>query len=128
MIDERRKLMSEGEEFNDLFSRLLAANDSEQDAKRSLSTQEIFGEMFLLLLAGHETSAHAVSEALIGIRRAKTEAQASQKTPVESATLAGPAILAEAADDLKAVGRIATLDLVEADEVAVSDVVLAEES
>jgi Valyl-tRNA synthetase len=70
----------------------------------------------------------AVSEALIGIRRAKTEAQASQKTPVESATLAGPAILAEAADDLKAVGRIATLDLVEADEVAVSDVVLAEES
>lgn len=70
----------------------------------------------------------AVSEALIGIRRAKTEAQASQKTPVVTATLAGPALLAEAADDLRAVGRIATLELVEADEIAVSGIVLAEES
>jgi valyl-tRNA synthetase len=70
----------------------------------------------------------AVSAALIGIRRAKTEAQASQKTPVVSATLAGPAILAEAADDLRAVGRIETLELVVAEEIAVSDVVLAEES
>jgi valyl-tRNA synthetase len=68
----------------------------------------------------------AVSAALIGIRRAKTEAQASQKTEVASATLAGPAILAEGADDLKAVGRIAELTLVTADEIAVSDVVLAE--
>jgi Valyl-tRNA synthetase len=70
----------------------------------------------------------AVSAALIGIRRAKTEAQASQKTPVVTATLAGPAILAEAADDLKAVGRIQSLELVEAEEIAVSGIVLAEES
>ncbi len=68
----------------------------------------------------------AVSEALIGIRRAKTDAKASQKTPVASATLAGPAILAEAADDLRAVGRIERLDLVEAESVEVRDVVLAE--
>jgi valyl-tRNA synthetase len=68
----------------------------------------------------------AVSAALIGIRRAKTEAQASQKTEVTSAVLAGPAFLAEAADDLKAVGKIAELTLVTADEIAVSDIVLAE--
>jgi len=68
----------------------------------------------------------AVSAALIGIRRAKTDAKASQKTDVLSATLAGPAMLAEAAGDLRAVGRIARLDLVTADEVAVTDVVLAE--
>jgi valyl-tRNA synthetase len=68
----------------------------------------------------------AVGEALIGIRRAKTDAKASQKTEVLSATLAGPAILAEAVDDLRAVGRIGELTLVQADEVAVSDVVLAE--
>jgi valyl-tRNA synthetase len=68
----------------------------------------------------------AVSEALIGIRRAKTDAKASQKTEVVSATLAGPAMLAEAADDLKAVGRIAELTIVEADEIAVTDIVLAE--
>ncbi|QNO36741.1 valine--tRNA ligase [Protaetiibacter sp. SSC-01] len=68
----------------------------------------------------------AVSAALVGIRRAKTDAKASQKTPVTSATLAGPAIIAEAADDLRAVGRIERLDLVEAEEVEVRDVVLAE--
>src|SRR5690606_14611597 len=69
----------------------------------------------------------AVSAALIGIRRAKTDAKASQKTEVVSAVLAGPALLAEAAGDLKAVGRIQQLDLVEAEEVAVSDIVLAEQ-
>jgi valyl-tRNA synthetase len=69
----------------------------------------------------------AVSAALIGIRRAKTDAKASQKTEVVSATLAGPALLAEGADDLKAVGRIAELALVEADEIAVTDIVLAEQ-
>jgi len=68
----------------------------------------------------------AVSAALIGIRRAKTEAKASQKTEVLSATLAGPAFLAEAADDLKAVGRIAELTFVEALEIDVTDIVLAE--
>ncbi|HWM33520.1 MAG TPA: valine--tRNA ligase [Pseudolysinimonas sp.] len=69
----------------------------------------------------------AVSAALIGIRRAKTDAKASQKTEMLSATLAGPALLAEAVDDLTAVGRIAELALIEADEVAVTDVVLAEQ-
>ncbi|CAN5286803.1 valine--tRNA ligase [soil metagenome] len=69
----------------------------------------------------------AVSAALIGIRRAKTDAKASQKTDVLSATLTGPAIIAEAADDLKAVGRIAELTVVEGDEIAVTEVVLAEQ-
>ncbi|WP_294179940.1 valine--tRNA ligase [uncultured Schumannella sp.] len=68
-----------------------------------------------------------VSAALIGIRRAKTDAKASQKTEVLSAVLAGPAMLAEAVDDLRAVGRIAELTLVEAEEVAVTEIVLAEQ-
>ena len=67
-----------------------------------------------------------VSEALIGIRRAKTDAKASQKTEVTSATIAGPALLREAADDLRAVGRIADLEFTDADEVAVTSIVLAE--
>jgi valyl-tRNA synthetase len=67
-----------------------------------------------------------VGEALIGIRRAKTEAKASQKTDVASATIAGPALLREAADDLRAVGRIAELEFAESDEVAVTSIVLAE--
>ncbi|MGV8857435.1 valine--tRNA ligase [Rhodoglobus sp.] len=68
----------------------------------------------------------AVSQALISIRRAKTDAKASQKTEVSTATLAGPALIAAAIDDLKAVGRIHDLTIVEADEIEVRDIVLVE--
>jgi valyl-tRNA synthetase len=68
-----------------------------------------------------------VSEALIGIRRAKTDAKASQKTEVTSATISGPALLELGLDDLKGVGRIATVTFVESDTVTVSDIVLAEQ-
>ncbi len=67
-----------------------------------------------------------VSEALIGIRRAKTDAKASQKTEVVSATIAGPALLRLGLADLQAVGRIAAVEFVEADEIDVRDIVLAE--
>ena len=64
--------------------------------------------------------------ALIGIRGAKTEAKASQKTPVTRAVVAGPALLADAKDDLAAVGRIENLELVESTEVAVQSIELGE--
>ncbi|MFV4912243.1 valine--tRNA ligase [Microbacterium lacticum] len=58
----------------------------------------------------------AASEALIGIRRAKTEAKASQKTPVARLVLRAPdataAALTRAEGDLKAVGRIESLEIV----------------
>lgn len=71
----------------------------------------------------------AASAALIGIRRAKTEAKASQKTPVARAVIAAPAsaldALQAAAGDLQAVGRIAELTLVEGEELAVTEIELA---
>ncbi len=67
----------------------------------------------------------AASEALVSIRRAKTDAKASQKTDVVSATIAGPAILAGGLDDLKAVGRIASVEFVESESIEVRDIVLA---
>jgi valyl-tRNA synthetase len=69
----------------------------------------------------------AVSEALIGIRRAKTEAKASQKTPVLSLTIHSPhvAALRLAEGDLRAVGRIETIAFVEADATTVTDIVFA---
>ncbi|WP_336646144.1 valine--tRNA ligase [Microbacterium sp. USHLN186] len=71
----------------------------------------------------------AASAALIGIRRAKTEAKASQKTPVRTATIQAPAAtldaLRAAADDLRAVGRIAELEFVEGDELVVTAIELA---
>ncbi len=71
----------------------------------------------------------AVSEALIGIRRAKTEAKASQKTPVARLVLGAPAAvrdaLASTDGDLKAVGRIADLAFADADAIAVHDLEFA---
>ena len=79
--------------------------------------------------AGDPAVLATASKALIGIRRAKTEAKASQKTPVSSATIAAPAAdlaaLRAAADDLRAVGRIAELDFFEADELLVTAIELA---
>ena len=66
-----------------------------------------------------------VSAALIGIRRAKTDAKASQKTPVAHATISAPLLLAEAAGDLKAVGRIDTLDIQRGESVEVLAIELA---
>ncbi|WP_173924074.1 valine--tRNA ligase [Agromyces sp. Marseille-P2726] len=68
------------------------------------------------------------SSALTGIRRAKTDAKASQKTPVARAVIAAPAagitLLQSAASDLRAVGRIAELEFAEAEEFEVREIVL----
>ena len=81
-------------------------------------------------LGGDPAVLVAASEALIGIRRAKTEAKASQKTPVERAAIAAPAVQAAAlrlaASDLKAVGRIAELEISDGDAFAVTEIDLAE--
>ncbi|GLI28866.1 valine--tRNA ligase [Agromyces rhizosphaerae] len=79
--------------------------------------------------AGDPELLRLASAALTGIRRAKTDAKASQRTPVSQARIGGPAadiaLLAQAAGDLRAVGRIEALDFDEADELGVSEVVLA---
>ncbi|MGC5171182.1 valine--tRNA ligase [Microbacterium sp. DT81.1] len=71
----------------------------------------------------------AASAALVGIRRAKTEAKASQKTPVARATVTAPAetlnALRFAEGDLRAVGRISDLTLVEGDALTVTSIELA---
>ncbi|ANJ26976.1 valine--tRNA ligase [Agromyces aureus] len=68
------------------------------------------------------------SLALTGIRRAKTAAKASQKTPVTRAVIAAPAatvaLLTAVASDLRAVGRIAELSFVEGDDFEVRDIEL----
>jgi valyl-tRNA synthetase len=68
-------------------------------------------------------------EALVGIRRAKTDAKASQKTQVASAVIAGPdgkvELLQLAEGDLRAVGRIEDLSFEHGPDVRVSRIVLA---
>lgn len=74
----------------------------------------------------------AVGSALIGIRRAKTEAKVSQKTPVAELTIQASAesaaLLRLAEDDLKAVGRVAQIVYAEGAETAVVDIRFAEEA
>ena len=69
----------------------------------------------LLALAG---------EALIVLRGAKTEAKVSQRTGVVSATIAAPALLEAALNDLAAVTKIATPTFEAAETVSVRDIVL----
>jgi valyl-tRNA synthetase len=70
-----------------------------------------------------------VGQALIGLRRAKTDAKVSQKTAVDSATIHGTAeqisALRLAENDLKSVGRVEALNFAVGDELAVTDIVLA---
>jgi len=79
--------------------------------------------------AGDPAVLAAASQALIAVRRAKTEAKASQKTQVTSAVIAAPAelsaLLRLAEADLRDVGRIAELSFTEADEFAVTSIELA---
>src|SRR5690606_31495697 len=73
----------------------------------------------------------AASAALIGIRRAKTESKVSQKTPIASLTIRADDQTIErlklAEGDLRAVGRIDTLELLGGwNELVVENVILAE--
>ena len=74
----------------------------------------------------------AASEALTGIRRAKTEAKASQKTPVAHATIEGTdstiAALRLAEGDLRAVGRIENIEFIPGETTRVSAIELAPEA
>lgn len=62
------------------------------------------------------------SEALITIRRSKTDQQVAQKMPIIRATLSAPARLRLAESDLMAVGKIQSLSWSESDSVAISDI------
>jgi len=71
----------------------------------------------------------AVATALAGVRGAKSQAKVSQRTDVTRAVLTGPQTALDhvlaGADDLRAAGRVAALELVtDGDDLAVSDVEL----
>jgi len=66
------------------------------------------------------------SEALITIRRAKTDRQVAQKTTALTATLTGPPALNLVSGDLKSVGKIQSLTLEEGDTIELMDIVMEE--
>ena len=68
----------------------------------------------------------AASEALIAIRKSKTDQKLSMKAEISTMVLNGPAVLSQVQRDLAAVGRIANLTLEPADKVAISSMEFAE--
>jgi len=67
MIQERRGAKAQGVERADLFTSLLNASEMEKGDGGGLSDLELTGNIFILLLAGHETSSHAISLAFAAL-------------------------------------------------------------
>ncbi|TCD70732.1 hypothetical protein EIP91_002108 [Steccherinum ochraceum] len=63
MIDARRSAEKK-EERHDLLSSLLDANDADEDGNSKLTDQELLANIFIFLLAGHETTAHTLCFAM----------------------------------------------------------------
>ncbi|OJA17863.1 hypothetical protein AZE42_05911 [Rhizopogon vesiculosus] len=65
MIQERKGSQRK-EDDHDLLSRLLAANDNENlsEGEVKLSGSELIGNIFILMVAGHETIVHSLTFAL----------------------------------------------------------------
>ncbi|KZV73228.1 614 534 cytochrome P450 [Peniophora sp. CONT] len=56
-----RKLSEKEEERHDLFSNLLDAANDDTDGEPKLADSELVGNIFIFLLAGHETTAHTLA-------------------------------------------------------------------
>ncbi|KAH9962276.1 cytochrome P450 [Lactifluus volemus] len=59
MANDRRNGDTKEERY-DLFSGLLDASQEELESGPAISDQELMGNMFIFIIAGHETSAHAL--------------------------------------------------------------------
>jgi cytochrome P450 len=59
MVNDRRGAETKEERY-DLFSGLLDAAHDEPDGGVAITEQELLGNMFIFLLAGHETTAHSL--------------------------------------------------------------------
>ncbi|KAN0113944.1 Cytochrome P450 [Russula decolorans] len=72
---EARKDADKAEEHYDLFSGLLDAAQDEPGSEAALSDDELIGNMFIFLFAGHETTAHTLcfSFALLALYPAEQE-------------------------------------------------------
>ncbi|OSX59381.1 hypothetical protein POSPLADRAFT_1059568 [Postia placenta MAD-698-R-SB12] len=60
MIEERRGSEKKEQRY-DLFTSLLDANEEESDGITKLSDSEVMGNIFVFLIAGHETTAHTLA-------------------------------------------------------------------
>ena len=69
----------------------------------------------------------AASEALVAIRKSKSDEKLSMKAEISSMVLSGPEILSEVKSDLAAVGKISVLELKPADKLSIDSMEFAEQ-
>jgi len=63
-VEERRREVRDGTSHrDDVFTRLVRANEDEE-SKYRLSDEELIGNVFVILFAGHETTAHTLGATL----------------------------------------------------------------
>lgn len=91
-IIEKRRLegptVEQQQNAKDVFSLLLQANEAETDSKAALTNQELVSNVFLLLLAGHETTSRALG-ATLGLLACNPEAQEKAYAETAKATRDG---------------------------------------
>lgn len=64
MIQERRSHIASGTENDDLFSSLIKESDKEE-GEGALSEGELLSDIYVILLAGHETTGHTLAATLL---------------------------------------------------------------
>ncbi|EJT98649.1 cytochrome P450 [Dacryopinax primogenitus] len=83
LMDIRRAEGLDNDMNHDVFSLLLKANDAEKGSKDHLTDQEVVSNVFLLLLAGHETTSRSVASTL-GLLACHPEEQEKAYQEIES--------------------------------------------
>jgi len=63
MIAEHRQTLNDDSDHHDLFSALLESSEQDNEGDK-LTTPELIGDIFIFLVAGHETTAHSLAFAL----------------------------------------------------------------
>ena len=82
IVDQRRAEEQLGVERNDLLSRLIQASDS-QSVRDKLTKKELLANIHIFLLAGHATTAHALTVALMFLALYPEEQEAVAREAME---------------------------------------------
>ncbi|KAF8994052.1 cytochrome P450 [Cyathus striatus] len=77
IVEKEDNIKMNGEELNreDIFSSLIEANHAEADAKLKLDDSELISNVFLMLVAGHETTAHTLAATMACLARYQEQQQ-----------------------------------------------------
>ncbi|KAF9000899.1 cytochrome P450 [Cyathus striatus] len=74
-VAEKESEVVDSQLGDDIFSMLVQANQAEEDSKHKLNYVELISDVFLMLFAGHETTAHTLAATLACLARYPNQQQ-----------------------------------------------------